>query len=69
MLPNDRLGSKPVSLELSNCFPICPRKRTDQWERALPLIYDQSHELHSVCANTTCEENTPRHIASDPVPA
>src|ERR1700758_4483604 len=27
---NVRIWSKPVSLELSNCFPICPRKRTQQ---------------------------------------
>jgi hypothetical protein len=37
---------------------------SDQWECALPLIYDQSHELRSVFSNTMCEENTPRRIAS-----
>jgi hypothetical protein len=26
--PEDRLGSKPVSLEVSKCVPVCPRKRT-----------------------------------------
>jgi CheY-like chemotaxis protein len=24
----DHSGSKPVSLEVSKCFPVCPRKRT-----------------------------------------
>jgi hypothetical protein len=28
MLPNDRLGSKAASLEVSRCFPVCLRKRT-----------------------------------------
>ena len=25
---DDRSGSKPVSLEVSKCFPVCPRKQT-----------------------------------------
>jgi hypothetical protein len=25
---NDRWGSKPVSLEVSKCFRVCPQKRT-----------------------------------------
>jgi hypothetical protein len=33
-----RCGSNPVSLEVSKCFPVCPRKRTSDPSQSAPGI-------------------------------
>jgi hypothetical protein len=38
------LGSKPVSLGVSKCFPVCPRKRTSDPSQSAPGIIPHTQE-------------------------
>jgi hypothetical protein len=49
------LGSKPVSLEVSKCFPVCPQKRTS----------DLRNEYTPFC-NGPGDVKSPRVIVTPP---